>query len=67
MCGVMAGSPLWSHFRFPDMGGKRVLLVFPAQWCKGKSGKGGGLNFASEFDSWRGTDKDTCEGLFHSD
>ena len=50
MCGVMAGSPLWSHFRFPDMGGKRVLLVFPAQWCKCKSGKGGGLNFASECD-----------------
>lgn len=50
MCGVMAGSTLWSHFRFPDMGGKRALLVFPAQWCKCKSGKGGGLNFGSEYD-----------------
>ena len=53
-CVVWWQAALWSHFRFPHTDLKRALLVFPAQWCKCRSGKGGGLNFVSECDRARG-------------
>lgn len=42
--------PSLAPLQVPRHGWEEALLVFPAQWCKCKSGTGGGLNFASEDD-----------------